>query len=81
MAHRQRFTVQTLDVIGREQRHLRVFFRQLEGDIRDHHAQRQGFDADFLIGVFAFGIEETQNIGMVRVQVDRPAWRAPSWLA
>ena len=64
-------TVQPLDVIRREQGHLRVFFCQLEGDIGDHHSQRQGFDADFLIGILTPGIEEAQNIGMVRMQPDR----------
>ena len=66
------FAVQPFDIIRREQRHLRVFFRQLESDIRDHHPQRQGFDADFLIGIFTPGIKEAQNIRMVRVQPDRP---------
>jgi hypothetical protein len=78
----ERFTVQALDVIGREQRHLRIFFRQLKGDIRNHHPERERFDADFFIGVFAFGIKETQDIGMMGVQIDRAGpWRAPSWLA
>ena len=54
----ERFAVQPFDVIRREQGHLRIFFRQLEGDIRDHHPQRQGFDADFLIGIFTPGIKK-----------------------
>jgi transposase len=52
--------------LRREQRHLRVFFRQLESDIRDHHPQRQGFDADFLIGIFTPGIKESKT--------SPPAW-------
>ena len=54
----ERFAVQPFDVIRREQGHLRIFFRQLEGDIRDHHPQRQGFDADFLIGIFTPSIKK-----------------------
>jgi hypothetical protein len=77
----KRFTVQALDVIGRTAPSARLLC-QLEGDIRDHDPERQGFDADFLIGVFAFGIKETQNIRMMGVQIDRAGpWRAPSWLA
>ena len=65
------FAVNPLYVIRREERHVGILFSQLKGDIRDHHAQRQGFDADFFIGVFALGIEETQNVGVVRVQINR----------
>src|SRR5690606_38442188 len=68
----KRFAVNSLDVIRREQRHVGILFGELKGDIRDHHAERQGFDTDFFVGVFAFGIQKTQNVRVVGVQVDRP---------
>ncbi|CCJ89582.1 hypothetical protein BN132_1510 [Cronobacter turicensis 564] len=67
----ERLAVNTLHVVGRKERHLRVGFRQFKRDIGDHHAERERFDTDFLIGVFAFGIQKTQDIGVVRVQIDR----------
>ena len=65
------FAVNSLDVIRREERHLSILFGKPEGNIRDHHPQRQGFDTDFFVGVFAFGIQKPQNIRMVRMQVNR----------
>ncbi|CGY27591.1 Uncharacterised protein [Salmonella enterica subsp. enterica serovar Typhi] len=50
---------------------MRVFFRQPEGDVRDHHAERERFDPDFFVGIFPFGIQKTQNIRMVRMEINR----------
>ncbi|CSR82687.1 Uncharacterised protein [Shigella sonnei] len=61
----KRLAINSLNVIGRKQRHLRILFCQMESDIRDHHAQRQCFNADFFVGIFPFCIEKTQNIGMM----------------
>ena len=68
---RHRHAVDLLHVIRREQVHIFIVLRQLEGDIRDNHAERQGLDADLLIGVFALGIQEPQDVRMVRVEIHR----------
>ena len=44
-----------------EQRHRLAFLGQLERDVGDHHAQRERFDADLLVGVLAFGVEELEG--------------------
>ena len=44
---------------------------QLEGDVRDHHAERQRLDPDLLVGVLPLGVEEPVDVGVVRVQVHR----------
>ena len=48
-----------------------LLLRQLEGDVRDHHAEAQRLDADLLVGVLALGVQEPVDVGMVCVQVHR----------
>ena len=67
----ERHAVDALHVVGREQVHVLVALGQLEGDVRHHDAQRQRLDTDLLVGVFALGIEEPQDVRMVGVEIDR----------
>ena len=63
--------VNALDVVRREQVHVLVALSQLEGNVRNHHAEREGLNADLLVGVFALGIQKAQDIRVVGVEVDR----------
>ena len=65
----ERDPVLLLNVVRREQVHVVVVLRQLEGDVRDDDSDRQGLDADLLVGVLALGVEEGQDIRVVRVEV------------
>ena len=67
----ERFAHDAFDVVWAEQGHAFVTFRQFEGDVGDHHAERERFDADLLIGVFAFGVEEPHDVRMVGAEVYR----------
>ena len=64
--------VDALDVVGAEQVHVLVLLGQLEGDVGDHHTQGQGLDTDLFVSVFAFGVQETHDVGVVGVQVHGP---------
>ena len=63
--------VDALDVIRREQIHVLVLLGQLEGDVRDHHAQAQCLDSDLLVSVLPLGVQEAINVGVVGMQVNR----------
>ena len=63
--------VDPLHVVRAEQVHVVVALGQLEGDVRDHHTQREGLDADLLVGVFPLGVQKTHDVGVVGVQVHR----------
>ena len=52
----ERFAVHPFHIVGAEQRHPFLAFGQFERDVRHHHAQRQRFDADLLVGILAFGV-------------------------
>ncbi len=67
----ERNAIHPLDVIRREQVHVLVLLRQLEGDVGNHHTQREGLDADLLVGVLPLGVQEAVDVGVMRVQVDR----------
>ena len=67
----ERQSVDLLDVVRREEVHVLVLLRQLERDVRDDDAQREGLDPDLLVGVLTLGVEEAVDVGVVRVQVDR----------
>ena len=67
----ERHTVDTLDVVRREQIHVLVLLGQLERDVRDHHTERQRLDADLLVGVLALGVQEAVDVGVMGVQVHR----------
>lgn len=72
LSHRdvgERHAVDALDVVGREQVHVLVVLGQLEGDVRDDDAEREGLDADLFVSVFALGVEEAHDVGMVGVQI------------
>ena len=68
---RERHPVHALDVVRREQVHRLVLLGQLERDVRDDDAEREGLDADLLVGVLALGVEEPVDVRVVRVQVHR----------
>ena len=67
----ERDTVDALDVVGREQIHVVVVLGQLEGDVRNHHAQAQRLDPDLFVGVFPLGVQEAVDVGVMSVQVHR----------
>ena len=67
----ERFAVHPFHIVGAEQRHPFLAFGQFERDVRHHHAQRQRFDADLLVGILAFGVQEAQDVRVVRVEVHR----------
>ncbi|MNS72086.1 hypothetical protein D3C72_1054840 [compost metagenome] len=58
----QRHAIDPLHIIGREQIHVLVVAGEFEGDVGDHHAERQRLDADFFVGVFALGIKEAHDV-------------------
>ena len=66
------FAVDAFDIVGGEQVHVVVAFGQFEGDVGDDHAQRQGFDADFFVCVFALGVQELHDVRVVGAEVDGP---------
>ena len=68
---RERHPVDALDVVRREEVHVLVLLGQLERDVRDDDAEREGLDADLLVGVLALGVEEAVDVRVVRVQVHR----------
>ena len=68
---RERHAVHALHVVRAEQCHLLAALRQLERDVGDHHAERERFDADLLVRVLALGVEELQDVGVMRVQIHR----------
>ncbi len=57
-------------IIGREEVHILIVLGELEGDIRNEDAERQRLDADFFVGIFALGVEETHDIRMMGVEID-----------
>ena len=65
------YTIDTLHVVRAEQGHALATLGQLEGDVRNHHAEGQRFDADFLVCVLAFGVEEAHDIRVMRVEIHR----------
>ena len=67
----KRHAVDALDIVGREEVHIVVALGQLERDIGNGHAQRQRFDADFLVRVFTLGVQKAQNVRVVGVEIDR----------
>ena len=68
---RERHAIDLFHVMRREQVHIGVFLGQLKGDVRNHHAKAQRFNTDFLIRVFALGVEKPHDVGVVGVQIDR----------
>ena len=69
---REGHAVDALDVVGAEEVHVLVVAGQLEGDVRDDDAQREGLDADLLVGVLTLGVQEPHDVGVVGVQVHGP---------
>ncbi len=67
----ERNAVDALDVVRREQVHVLVVLGQLEGDVRDHHAQAQRLDPDLLVGVLPLGVQESVDVGVVGMQIHR----------
>ena len=65
----ERLAIYALHIVGAEQRHLRLLLGQLEGDVRNHHAECQRLDADFLVRVLSLGVQETQDIRVVGVKI------------
>ena len=65
----ERHAVDAFDVVRGEQVHVLVLLGQLERDVRDDNAQREGLDADLLIRVLALGVQEAVDVRVVRVQV------------
>jgi hypothetical protein len=67
----ERHAVDLLDVVRREEVHVLAVLGELERDVGDDDAERQRLDADLLVGVLALGVEEAQDVGVVRRQVHR----------
>ena len=67
----ERLAIDALDVVRREQVHVVVALGELERDVRDHDAQREGLDADLLVRVLTLGVEELVDVRVVGVQVHR----------
>src|SRR5699024_9534878 len=65
----ERFAVHALNIVRAKQIHIFITLSQVKGDVRDDDAQRQGLDADLLIGVFTLSVEEVQNVWVVRIQI------------
>ena len=59
-----------LNIIRAKQVHVFARFKKLKGDVRNDQAKAQGLNANLLVSVFALGIEESQNVRVVDVQVD-----------
>ena len=55
----------------REQVHVLVVLRQFESDVRDDDAERQRLDADLFIRILALGVEETHDVRVMGMQIDR----------
>ena len=68
---RERHAVDALDVVRGEQVHVVVALGQLEGDVRDDDAEREGLDADLLVRVLALGVQEAHDVRVVCVEVHR----------
>ncbi len=67
---RHRHAIDAFNVIRREEIHILIVLGEFKGDIRDYHAKRQRLDADFLIRIFALGVEEAHDVGVMRVQIN-----------
>ena len=67
----ERLAVYALHVVRAEQRHLGLLLGQFERDVRNHHAECQRLDADFLVRVLSLGVQEAQDIRVVGVEVHR----------
>ncbi len=67
----ERHAVDLFDVVRGEQVHVLVPLGELEGDVRDDDAEREGLDADLLVRVLALGVQEAVDVRVVRVQVHR----------
>ena len=68
---REGLAIDLFHVMWREQVHVGIALGQLEGHVRNHHAQRQRLDADLLVGILALGVQKAQDVRMVGIQVDR----------
>ena len=68
----KRHPVDPLHVIRAEEIHVLILLRQVERNVGDDYAKREGLDADLLIRVFPLRVQERHDVGVVGVKVHRP---------